>query len=240
MENSCPPKSKETLDFIERANKVHNSRYCYDEVDYIKNTLKITIKCKEHNNVFTQTPSLHLRGYLGCKGCSVQKRKHTVLSRYGVENSLQSEKTIQKTKDTLVKRYGVENPMQCEHIKQKRKDTILQRYGVEHPMQCERVKQKMKNTILQRYGVENPMHCEHIKAKHKKACNPEKFTVDKVFKEISQQEQKSTPLFKDSEIFEKIRKLDMKRKILISLLGYSLVQNQNQNQNILPPILSLI
>jgi very-short-patch-repair endonuclease len=61
--------------FIERANKIHNMKYDYSEIDYINNSTKIKIKCEIHG-FFEQTPNSHLSGN-GCIECSGLKRSTT-------------------------------------------------------------------------------------------------------------------------------------------------------------------
>ena len=58
--------------FIEKANKIHNNRYNYSEVQYGKNNKeKVCIICPEHGK-FWQTPHDHLSGY-GCPKCGREK-----------------------------------------------------------------------------------------------------------------------------------------------------------------------
>jgi hypothetical protein len=57
-----------TEEYITRANEVHKNRYTYDNVEYVRNSTKISITCKLHGD-FIQSPSAHLSGY-GCKYCS--------------------------------------------------------------------------------------------------------------------------------------------------------------------------
>lgn len=40
---------QKTIDFIEKANRVHDNRYDYDLVEYINGTTKVTIICNEHD-----------------------------------------------------------------------------------------------------------------------------------------------------------------------------------------------
>lgn len=61
--------------FIERAIIVHGDGYLYDEVDYIKSSVKIIINCREHG-AFEQTPNSHLSG-AGCPSCSGNRKKNT-------------------------------------------------------------------------------------------------------------------------------------------------------------------
>lgn len=60
-------------DFVERAQKVHLSRYDYSEVEYSGFKKKISIICKIHGT-FSTTPRAHLNGS-GCPQC--QERKYT-------------------------------------------------------------------------------------------------------------------------------------------------------------------
>lgn len=57
-----------TQGFINKANKIHNNKYKYDKVDYIKSNLKVIITCLEHGD-FLQAPNSHLNGN-GCPKCS--------------------------------------------------------------------------------------------------------------------------------------------------------------------------
>ena len=56
-----------TISFKEKANKVHNNKYDYSLVEYVKNNLKIKIICSIHKE-FEQLPMCHMRGY-GCAKC---------------------------------------------------------------------------------------------------------------------------------------------------------------------------
>ena len=53
---------------INRFNKIHNFKYSYDEMIYIKNNIKIVIICKDHGK-FLITPAKHFIGR-GCPVCS--------------------------------------------------------------------------------------------------------------------------------------------------------------------------
>lgn len=62
--------------FIDRANKIHNSRYRYDMVEYQNMHIKVNIICKIHG-VFKQTPNNHLGGK-GCPICNESKGEKTI------------------------------------------------------------------------------------------------------------------------------------------------------------------
>jgi len=69
---NCPKCSKyynyNQEEFIQKCNNIHNNKYDYSKVEYIKNTIKIIITCKEHGD-FSQLPSNHIKGN-GCYRCS--------------------------------------------------------------------------------------------------------------------------------------------------------------------------
>lgn len=56
-----------TLDFIRKSSLVHNSRYSYEEANYVNNKTKVVITCPDHGN-FDQLPVNHLKG-AGCPHC---------------------------------------------------------------------------------------------------------------------------------------------------------------------------
>ena len=58
--------------FIERANKIHYSKYDYSKVDYINNKTKVKIICPKHGE-FLQRPKDHLKGD-GCPKCILKSQ----------------------------------------------------------------------------------------------------------------------------------------------------------------------
>ena len=63
-----------TIQFIEKARKIHGDKYDYSKVEYINNSTKIIITCKEHG-LFEQQPNNHLMGKK-CKKCSIENIKN--------------------------------------------------------------------------------------------------------------------------------------------------------------------
>lgn len=62
------------LEFIEKANKVHDNRYTYDNTqDYVNSYVKVKVICNEHG-IFEITPVNHLSGS-GCRICFHQISK---------------------------------------------------------------------------------------------------------------------------------------------------------------------
>lgn len=50
-----------TQEFINKASKIHNNKYDYSNVEYIKSSYKVEILCN-HHGIFFQTPNSHLKG----------------------------------------------------------------------------------------------------------------------------------------------------------------------------------
>lgn len=59
---------KTTEEFINGANEIHNGKYDYSKVEYIRAHSKVCIICPEHGE-FWQEPNQHLKG-CGCPKCS--------------------------------------------------------------------------------------------------------------------------------------------------------------------------
>ena len=87
----------------------------------------------------------------------------TNLEKYGSVCGLQSDEVHKKTLETMQKKYGCNHPMHSEQIKNKIKNTCLEKYGVENPLLKEEIMQKAKATTLERYGTEYPMQNEEIR-----------------------------------------------------------------------------
>ncbi|WP_134351103.1 hypothetical protein [Flavobacterium psychrophilum] len=72
----CSGKAQRSTEtFIEKAKKIHNNFYNYDNTVYTNKNEKIIITCKKHGD-FEQVPNDHLRGH-GCCECSGTKRSTT-------------------------------------------------------------------------------------------------------------------------------------------------------------------
>lgn len=60
-------------EFIEKANKRHDNKYKYDNIEYVSSKDKIDIICDEHG-IFNQTPNDHITGK-GCPKCGLKYNK---------------------------------------------------------------------------------------------------------------------------------------------------------------------
>lgn len=75
----------DTKSFINKSNKIHNNRYDYTEVNYIKNNIKVKIKCLKHG-IFEQKPMFHLVGN-GCPICRISKGEKKI-SDFLIKNNI--------------------------------------------------------------------------------------------------------------------------------------------------------
>lgn len=138
--------------FIQKANIIHQNKYDYSLVQYVRTHDKIIIICSIHGE-FLQCPMSHLTGS-GCPICSIEKTKQTNLIKYGVSNPLQNKEIQEKITQTNLNRYGVEYPSQNKEIQEKVKQTNLDRYGAVTFMFSAIGQEKIKKNIFERYGVE--------------------------------------------------------------------------------------
>jgi hypothetical protein len=66
-----------TEEFVRKAKKIHESRYDYSQVKYVKSKIKVSIVCwKNGHGLFRQTPSDHLYSK-GCPKCAGNIRSST-------------------------------------------------------------------------------------------------------------------------------------------------------------------
>lgn len=86
---------------------------------------------------------------------AIEKRKRTMIERYGTTSYNNSE----KRKATCTERYGVDNVCKLDEIANSKDrlnkitTTCLERYGVSKASKLQEVKDKIRHTFLQRYGV---------------------------------------------------------------------------------------
>lgn len=70
--NGCKECRKDTKEsFIKKAIKKHGEKYDYSMVIYQGSKVKVLIRCKKHNKIFSQIPNAHLSSkYGGCPLCA--------------------------------------------------------------------------------------------------------------------------------------------------------------------------
>jgi hypothetical protein len=84
-----------------------------------------------------------------------EKRRKTVLSKYGVDNISKSDDVKKKQESTNLKRYGCKSSFQNEDVRKKWKQNVNKKWGVDHVFQLNDIKQKSKSTSLLKYGTEH-------------------------------------------------------------------------------------
>ena len=90
-EKTSSAKTSNTSTFIEKAMSVHNDKYDYSKVNYVKSNEKVCIICPRHGE-FWQTPNKHLSGN-GCPKCA----RETLWNKRGrvtTENFIEKAKKV--------------------------------------------------------------------------------------------------------------------------------------------------
>ena len=137
-------------------------------------TIPKCIVCKEKDCSFLRAK----KNYSNFCG-RICARKHNMLINQKNSNS---EEAKEKKKRTLLVKYGVENIFQTEKIKvkikekrgeieKKKKQTNLTNLGVEYPSQDLVVKEKIKQTNLNNYGVVSVLCLQEIRDLGKEKLN---------------------------------------------------------------------
>lgn len=96
-----------------------------------------------------------------CRLC----RKSKTESSKSEEAKLQE---LQKRKKTLLEKYGTESLINIPGVKEKCKQIFLDKYGVENPAQSKEVQTIIKKHNIEKYGVESTNQVEFIKEKQNK------------------------------------------------------------------------
>ena len=71
--------------FIEECKIIHNNKYLYDKVKYIKNNISIKIFCKIHKYYFDQKPAHHIKGH-GCSKCKSSRGEQIIINYLELKN----------------------------------------------------------------------------------------------------------------------------------------------------------
>ena len=94
-----------------------------------------------------------------------EKRKKSMLNRYGVENAMHSETLKEKQKNAVLSSTGYINPSQSPEVREKIKKTNLEKYGTEQFLSSDYAREKIKQTSIEKYGVDNVFRLEKNKIK---------------------------------------------------------------------------
>lgn len=99
-----------------------------------------------------------------------EKRKKTVLKKYGVDNVSKSDKVKERQKETNLKKWGHKSTFQNKEVRKRWSKNILDKYGVDHYFKTDEFKIKAKKYYLKKWGVEHQLNVEEIKEKIKNTC----------------------------------------------------------------------
>lgn len=144
-------------------------------------------ECKIKNNRhFTNEYRKKLSDASKRNACVIkEKRKNTMLERYGVESYTQSDDFKKKSNETLKKRFGsIHNARKHSvdlgnqrlkesgeyskvifSMKEKREATCIERFGAKSNFLTPEFIEVKRNAMIERYGVEHSMQCEDSKEK---------------------------------------------------------------------------
>lgn len=94
-----------------------------------------------------------------------EKRKNTVIEKYGVDNIAKLDDIKRKQESTNLERYGKKSSFQNDEVKRKWSDNVMEKFGVEHIFQLKSIKDKSKKTSLNKYGTEHFVQSDFYKKK---------------------------------------------------------------------------
>jgi predicted nucleic acid-binding Zn ribbon protein len=99
----------------------------------------------------------------GLQSQRAEKRKQTMIARYGVDNPRHIEGTEEKRKRSMLERHGGlvselarrKTTERAENLNMKARETIMKRYGVSNASQIPGHSERVKQTLIQNYGVDH-------------------------------------------------------------------------------------
>jgi hypothetical protein len=90
-------RTSNTNTFIEKAQRIHNDKYCYKNTEYKKNDIKVSIYCKGCKSDFQQSPDSHLYGQ-GCNVCVESKGERAIRNHLTGKIEFETEKSFKYDK----------------------------------------------------------------------------------------------------------------------------------------------
>lgn len=128
---------EECTPFIVNPVKVSQRLFClYANIRHIPkcycgSDLKYSPK-KNHDNPYSGWSLYCSKECADTSEGRMSKIKSTMIERYGVEHSYQSEELMEKAKETMMERHGVDHPSKSAEIVDARKQSNMERYGSGH------------------------------------------------------------------------------------------------------------
>ena len=141
--------------FVERSNKIHNSKYDYSKVDWVNTKTKVEIICPIHGS-FLQKPFKHLEGQ-GCPNC---RKNATVTQDEFIRRAkeIHGDGTYDYSRvhyETMWTPVEIICPIHGSFLQTPAKHVKTGKYAAEGCPDCRYMRQRQ--TLNKRYGVDNPM-----------------------------------------------------------------------------------
>lgn len=164
---------RNTQEFINRANEVHDGIYDYSKVEYVNNHEKVCIMCHQKNRFghehgeFWQSPASHLRGS-GCPKCKsshLENQVRSFLKHHGYV--FEEQKTFEwlvdighMLLDFFIPEYGV--AIECQGAQHFFSYEV---WGGEQGLQELRRRDKLKKQLCNQHGIES-IYFSNLKIKY--------------------------------------------------------------------------
>ena len=114
--------------FIQKATKIHNNKYNYNQIEYKKSSQLINIYCNTCKQYFQQTPNNHLAGH-GCPNCAINKTKITKQQIINKANKIHLNKYNYKEYDSKTQKLTIQCNKCSNTFKQSYKKHIFEKQG---------------------------------------------------------------------------------------------------------------
>lgn len=116
---------KPKIQFIEDSEKVHGTKYGYDEVDYKGNKRKVKIWCKQCKEYFYCSPHNHIQQKGGCPICNPSESKNEILCAKILREILDESYSITTKNRTILRNPVTERFLEIDIIIRKKEEIVL-------------------------------------------------------------------------------------------------------------------
>ncbi len=176
----CGTKVSKAVKRFKKFYKEHEKCLCQKHQTEYMHMLNYGVKnCMMNKDISRKAQNTQKQNNNGKLAFNTEKRTKTMLKRYGVEYSGQSNELLKKAQKTNLKRYGnicslgnkiIINKSEETKLKKygnkkynnilKAQNTNLDKYGTKCSLQNKDVKEKCKQTLYNNYGVTHPSKIE--------------------------------------------------------------------------------
>jgi hypothetical protein len=98
-----------------------------------------------------------------CDKSTKDKRRLTVIEKYGVDNIAKLEEVKRKQENTNLEKWGYKSTFQNLKVQEKWRKNIKKKWGVDHIFQLKSIKNKSRITSLENWGVEHFVQSDEYK-----------------------------------------------------------------------------